>query len=510
MRMSILIAMGFGLVVGALITASFARAQDVFSSQGCNNPYGCAHPSHRTGTQSRQPTDPPCNDPGPWGCPRANPATNGNGGGTSCRDVYCQMINGKPTYGPYNGTGRQIPCPPGSRPDPPPDGNGNNNRNAQSCDSSLGLLDEPLRLPPARVMQASAGTQDREWLLAQSDPSEPGLYIAGQKIAVWGDAFPDRTVQKNLFEGNSLRIEIFRAMTCNPRRRFEFASADGLKANLFIREQIVTVMQRIRQGGQGGIGAHFAQIGDPTQPQGFSLPATAWVSQHYPAKNWVSVFGANNGVHIQTKTEDYYLTWKTQANTPASAGIRAFLTGESYLECLSGVELVILSGVELGLDRAKPGRFDQLHSVGVDGALSNIGVPINKNSGSTINRHLILVRETPNPLQQFLTGNSISQDDLVPGDYLYMTNAPGYPNVHPDGGWAGENAIFMRTSTGRFYGFGLNSQETADQLKNALVAGYNYGLAESQKLKNTNGIYWTLLGGPVENGAVAEAGPYVR
>jgi Protein-glutamine gamma-glutamyltransferase len=200
-----------------------------------------------------------------------------------------------------------------------------------------------------------------------------------------------------------------------------------------------------------------------------------------------------------------HLTFQSKASVTASQAIDSFRTGTSYIDCLMGIEMVVLTGVRL----AFPADFDRLHPVSSGRpAIQGVGVPVNKPSALT--KHLVLVR--------FLDGgasnnpsNRFTVNDMVPGDYAYIQNRPGYESIHPGGGWNGENAINMGRD--QFYGLGLSQgpPKSEAQLRQDLVDAYNDGLWGSDTRRaQPSDIRWTVLGAPVLNGDGRQAGYFVR
>ncbi|MDB5395916.1 MAG: hypothetical protein JWM91_3422 [Rhodospirillales bacterium] len=51
----------------------------------------------------------------------------------------------------------------------------------------------------------------------------------------------------------------------------------------------------------------------------------------------------------------------------------------------------------------------------------------------------------------------ITQEDMVLGDYAYMSNLPSYRDIHAGGAFAGENSVYM--SPGFFYGLDCPNPE---------------------------------------------------
>jgi hypothetical protein len=65
-----------------------------------------------------------------------------------------------------------------------------------------------------------------------------------------------------------------------------------------------------------------------------------------------------------------------------------------------------------------------------------------------------------------------STADLIPGDWVYITNYPGYADHVKGGAYSGENAIYE--GNGRYSGFGLPNQ-TEEQMFKHLSDAYKKG-----------------------------------
>jgi hypothetical protein len=276
------------------------------------------------------------------------------------------------------------------------------------------------------------------------------------------------------------------------------------------------------------------------------------------------------------------------------------------VDCQIGLEFSVLAAVREALDA----EFDKLHrpTASDPHALSGLGIPlidstitdetfnvsglndriglnglfgqkqggepvfsaqIKVNSDTAFGKHMVPLIVLPlNPCKPYgggvarirginLPQREILAEDLVPGDYAYLSNPPDYEVWHPGGPSSGENAVFatMRLQVdgngkpvhtdkhgnpvrdGFFvvHGFhpGLISEPA---LKDKAMEAYNENWKPSttmpckqaqdieltwQKIEKDDKkddkknhekdlIRWTLLAGPTRDGNMREAGPYVQ
>ncbi len=447
-----------------------ARSGDVFSSSG--NPYGDAHPSRRTGKQAIQDDS-----------------------------VYCQQDpQGNVIPKPYGRTRRNIPCGPDFGPQPqqpkqtPPTA-------ARRCPSKTASADAPDRPTPAvdAAMARAIGLVARPDDVPRMHPVrggsgwEIGLYVAGRNVLLPTEA--------NLPALNDLQYEIFLAMACNPNRRFEFANREELLQNIRLREAIVAVMDDVRLNRLrlGFSGTKF------------------WM----PRVGWREAYDNPAGA---VKTKKGPLTWESNAGRSASSAMRLFLQRRGpnerpndfafLVECLSGMQMVVLGGVYRALG---DGEFDRWHPVEQTprggAALYGIGVPIIEDGlpalgESSVKKHLMPIR-TEDPRRR---NDRILVPDMVPGDYVYLSNVPDYAELFKDGAWAGENAIYMGKR--EFYGLGIGaSRMTAEGLKGQMLDHYNQHLPEWRKWLRPGRpeeLRFTLIAAPVVSRTPGNAGSYVR
>jgi hypothetical protein len=225
------------------------------------------------------------------------------------------------------------------------------------------------------------------------------------------------------------------------------------------------------------------------------------------------------------------ITWRSRPGVPAHQAIEAFASQPAQLECLTGVETIVLLGVEQAVGAA---RFDAMHPNPpgpLSSALYGLGVPLLVQGDpsvvtpriSSARRHLIPVRyrilyqnqphqQPPDTDRNPATG-PITQADMVPGDYVYINSISDYDVVHRGGPWNGENSMYMGPDS--FYGLGLGSSfQTELQLQTETADHYNNDPFVNRPWNfwpaNPSEILWTLLASPSASGNPAEAGPFVQ
>jgi hypothetical protein len=323
--------------------------------------------------------------------------------------------------------------------------------------------------------------------------AQPGLYVGGRQVLTAPD------VNLSVVDTTPAYRDIFEAMACSRRRRFEFATPADLLTNIRIRANVVATMREVAE--------RSLKISFVTLTRD-SATGTVRGDFGLPAAGWRYTF---NNPHGSVVLRGGPLTWLSRDGVSASAALDSLrLPGVvSKVECLTGVQLVVLTGVMRTLGSTV---FDGLHPLtGGQPALRGIGVPIARPAQRpdfSADRHLILIRSLPSDSPQGPSSPRIAVSDMVPGDYVYMSNLPDYERRHPGGAWNGENAIAMSRSS--FYGLGLEGLKTEAQLRQDLAAGYNAGLPQDVRPAEPAQMRWTVLASPVSDGDRREAGPFVR
>ena len=517
------------VIIRFISSASAQPVQDQFNaSGGCSNPYGCAHPTYPTGTQSHQPNDPPCSNP--YGCGRGRDTAPYPSG----RDVYCQQSPGQPMYGPYHGTGTQTPCGPNFQPAPqrrPPQPS-----EATGCPTRVGLRTFNGRhVPsffPVRFFDAAPGHDDDSpplMVVTKTVSMSQGISIGGKKVDPASDqdyrciikflTVPVPRQSDPLFTSNDiaaiktrledpLRRQIFDAMAGNPAA-FRFQNIDSANENIDIRVEAISFMRSIQ--GLNALRCGFTS-GQP------SIWSRAWTAAPLTPQDIAAGFNAPAGRVLDST-----------AGTGADTAIQDFRNNFSRLDCLGGVELIIFEAVDKIIGAS---RFNAEHAEGLQKIGLNVPNPAMDTSAD----------DAPTTTGDWM-GISIFKnvkvvslkpifEMMVPGDWAYMRNDPSYRGV----GFMGENTIYMgkynevngnMTGNGqpvylkptdpgyngmysaRFTGLGGESDKSigdlAADLKNAFVQS-NGTQPDPTK------IGWTMLARPKAGGAgpgSAGSGPSV-
>jgi hypothetical protein len=428
-------------------------SQDVFSSNGSAGSAGRG--TYPTGSQSHQPNDAPCSNP--YGCGRGGPLSGGANAAPypQGRDVYCQQSPGQPMYGPYHGTGTQTPCGPNfqpmsTRPQQQP--------TATSCSNVSGELDQAdrpgplirpvgfLRFAHDDTAQAAIFRPDGTAASAfiqrvQAGQTSTGLVIGGKTINPNSDQDYNCTIKYLTVPYNSqnsalflstntasikarledpLRRQIFDAMTGNPKP-FRFKTITTTNENIDIRVKTIQFMRSI-QNGTGS--CRFT----PATP--FIL-STLWTGDK-PPTGWT----APHGVVLNSATSP------GAAHAAIYEFTHALISG---LDCLGGVELTILVGVDSVIGGS---RFNKEHPEGIQNIGLNVSItpPVDTaaedeptSTGAWNNISIFKNVKVFSSSKTF----QLTPNLMVPGDWVYMRNDPRYAQIAPSGAWTGENTIYM-------------------------------------------------------------------
>jgi hypothetical protein len=442
----------------------------------------------------------------------ANTSRRTGKGAVRDESVYCQNWPGHSSRPEYHGTGPQTPfgadCtrspaeqqpPPPPPPPPPPE-------EVTACAARGAAVDAP------RIVLASNGVA----------PDGPGLWVGGSRITQGRD-FESRWAL------TAKHRMILEAMICNASRVFQFADENELFWTIALRAEILDLLERMRNGATG---YRFANDGRIRLPGGVEFYPEPQASMTVRLARREPVFEGRAAA-------------RSARDRPASAIITAARSEGASVDCLAGMELVVLDAAEKALGSA---RFDTFHAPRVwphlaeldadDAtrryALVGIGVPlttehidggtyrIEDNRGRTsVAKHLVLVRyhvtggargdQSLDRPDDALAG-PIAADDMVPGDYAYLSNLPNYESWHRGGGWNGENAFYVGHGEGgrpAFYGFGLRGVETETKLRGELADAYNEGSPRTNPARPEE-MQWTRLGAPTLYGDPHHAGMFRR
>jgi hypothetical protein len=440
--------------------------------------------------------------------------TSAQGTGSN-QSVHCQIeADGKCHCGPRRGTGRNIPCRPELETTPQPD------LRVESCPSRYSAL-----TLPGVVLVAN-----------QAPESGGGLWVAGTKIES-AEAVGLQGLTKR-------RKEIFEAMRCHENRAFRFADGQRLADTIELRAKIIERME-----------ARYKTT-DP-QPQfycGLEPPSPFEV---YPEPRASIVAGGR------------VLAARSRNGVTAHDAIRIARSGSSRIDCHAGMQWVVL---DAATELLRKKRFDTVHPVRLwphfvgtgpgpgRHAIVGLGVPVitdetefvrgqpvtttmRSNARYTsLAKHLVVIRydgtgrQNPrNPAEVALARlkGTIRIEDMVPGDWAYLRNVLDYPDAHPGGEWAGENAFYLyeRRFDGRgadrrrpsqkrvVAGFGLRMFMTEDELRQELADAFNDGRIfrgfgipiPTATIAFPGNMLWTRLGAPVlDDSDPSEAGFFIR
>ncbi|HEX5079525.1 MAG TPA: hypothetical protein VFV80_10265 [Geminicoccaceae bacterium] len=443
--------------------------------------------------------------------------------------VYCQNSPGQPARPAYRGTGSQNPfggeCGrgPAVQPSSPPQAE------EDAC---------PLRqaaTPRAGIVLAANGAAPT----AGGADVRPGLWVAGHKVL--------NARQVSLAQLSGRRKEIFEAMRCHRTRAFRFQDARRLRDTIELR---VEVLERMDERIHGTATSCFL-----TETGGLLLPH-GW--EEYPEEN-STVVAWRSGRRVAARS---------LPGVGAHQAVQALRSERSGLDCHLGMQVAVLDAAERVLGAA---RFDGLHpqqpwphfvAVRPDGtparyALIGLGVALLSDTdaqevtlfpGGTIlgqqlpriqfgfgiavlrnasltslAKHLLVVRydvQGGQPPAGDMFAGRIKAEDMVPGDWAYLKNVPGYETYVPNGANAGENVFYMGELTRGdptsrvFFGVGLEQLGarflTEAELRTHLADDFNHHAPQRPPARPEQ-MTWTRLGGPMlDDSNPAEAGLFVR
>jgi hypothetical protein len=384
-------------------------------------------------------------------------------------------------------------------------------------------------------------------ILAANEPAptgadvRQGLWVGGHKV------LNGRQVRLGQLSGR--RKEIFEAMRCHRTRAFRFETAQRLKDTIELR---VKILERMDQRIHGGATTCFV-----TDTGGLLLPA-GW--EQYPEEQ-SSIIQANGARRIAARS---------LPAVTAHDAIAAFRNERSGVDCHLGMQVAVLDAADLVLGAS---RFNTVHPeqawshfqptrpdgrparyalVGLGVALLTdtdahtvtlfpggsifgqplpriqfgLGTAILRNASlASLAKHLLMIRydlqggQVP---QGDAFAGPIRAEDMVPGDWAYLKNVPGYETFVPNGANAGENVFYVSeltrgdASTRVFFGVGLEQLRspprflTEAELRDHLADDFNYYAPERPDARPEQ-MTWTRLGGPIlDDSYLYEAGLFVR
>jgi hypothetical protein len=334
-----------------------------------------------------------------------------------------------------------------------------------------------------------------EALESRDLPSTSSLFIGGQPMAqtkaTYLNVIKYLTVapanQTNaVFRGSDmtaierledpLRREIFNAMSNNPIRTFDFTNLAAAEQNSQLRIKIITFMNEVGHQGNPAVNKlhlSFSYYGTNAPPS--ANPAYWTVVPAPPGAAWPS-------------REFQYV------GPNAYAAIMSITAAPYVGECEGTAMITLLYAAAQVMG---PKAFNQMFPTGLVFGPQLPGQP----SPSVFN-----VLPTDQELFAGYNVTTITTQDMVPGDWVYMQNTPQYQAKDPNGYWNGENAIYMGQydsvlngtpvwkvgATPRFTGLGLADLSQA-QLARALWDGYTN---DNSPVPPNSGIGWTIDVGP--------------
>ncbi len=212
---------------------------------------------------------------------------------------------------------------------------------------------------------------------------------------------------------SALRRQIFCAMASNPYP-IRFANLEEAKENFAIRIEMIRFMNDVA-----------TKRVDATFVSGSASPPR--IGTYFGLDRWTASSTAlRAGQHAPGGR-----VLNTVPGATASSALVQFRHGSSYLDCLDGIELTILQSVEKVIGSK---RFDDLHPEGLQFIGLNFGKSDWNDTRISIVRHI----EAADPGVA-----NYSLDAMVPGDWVYLQNIAIYSKYNPEGGFRGENAVFM-------------------------------------------------------------------
>lgn len=281
-----------------------------------------------------------------------------------------------------------------------------------------------------------------------------------------------------------LRREIFDAMSSNPVRTFHFTNLAAAEKNFQMRIDIITFMNEVADQDNPAVNklhlnfSYYSLPGDPP-----SANSAYWNLVPLPS-----------GSTRLTSLEFQYV------GADAYAAIMS-ITAVPYVgECEGTAQIAVLYAAAQVMG---PQAFNQLFRTGLAFGSQQPGQP-----ALSVYKVLPMDQQlyVPNPYQGYIHVNSITTQDMVPGDWVYMQNTPQYPVQNPNGYWNGENAIYMGQydsilngtpvwqvgATQRFTGLGLTNVSAA-QLEQDLWDAFT---GNDSPVPAGSGIRWTIDVGP--------------
>jgi hypothetical protein len=210
-----------------------------------------------------------------------------------------------------------------------------------------------------------------------------------------------------------LRRQIFCAMASNPYP-IRFANLEEAKENFAIRIEMIRFMNDVA-----------TKRVDATFVSGSASPPR--IGPYFGFDQWTA---SSKALRAGQRAPGGRVL-NTIPGASASSALVQFRHGTSHLDCLDGIELTILQSVEKVIGQK---RFDVLHPDGLQFIGLNFGRDDWNDPRISILRHI----EAADP-----SVSNYSLDAMVPGDWVYLQNIAIYSKYNPEGGFRGENAVYM-------------------------------------------------------------------
>jgi hypothetical protein len=285
-----------------------------------------------------------------------------------------------------------------------------------------------------------------------------------------------------------LRRQIFNAMSDNPDRKFNFTNLAAAQQNFQLRIDIITFMNEVGEQNNPAVNKlhlSFSYYG-PTAPP--SANPAYW-----------TVVPAPPGATLQSREFQY-------VGPDAYSAIMSITAAPYVGECEGTAEIALLYAAAQVMGAQ---AFNQMFPTGLVFGTQQPGQP-----GLSVFRVLPADQQlfAGNTLPGYVHVDTISTQDMVPGDWVYMKNTPQYTGEY----WNGENAIYMGQydsvlngtpvwrigATPRFTGLGVPIPGQSGQTLANLSAGqlaqelWDAFTEDNSPVPPNSGIGWTIDVGP--------------
>ncbi len=281
------------------------------------------------------------------------------------------------------------------------------------------------------------------WINNKPLGRNPAAFLSQLKYAavsqtLWSDpAFTSNSLEDIIALADPFALEVIDAMISD-NLLHSFETLDDLRENIALRSAVVSAMHAICSG---QIDADYAEPPDGVPPtlgfldtlQALWAPGADTGQSVLTAPAPVPASDAP-WVHLPTLSPWTGFVFKLKSDVPLSAALASVYPFRG--ECAGALQLSVLLGA---LSALGPERLDALnHHYGPAyiGQWSLHDPDAQGHIQTLATRFLTQITPiTPD----YKRGDVIA----VPGDYVYFSNKDDYPKHAPDGGWTGENCIYM-------------------------------------------------------------------